>query len=71
LGLSYIPQHSDARVLDQLIYKWVHSREVIAQVLSEKYRDLLTTDWTPTEAEIRRDYEQLFVTNFQSFCRLI
>jgi hypothetical protein len=24
LGLSFTPQHSDARVLDQLIYKWSH-----------------------------------------------
>src|SRR5438874_6008804 len=30
LGTSFIPQHSDARVLDQLIYKWDHSRAVIA-----------------------------------------
>ena len=26
LGLSVIPQHSDARILDQLVYKWKHSR---------------------------------------------
>ena len=32
LGLSFIPQHSDARVLDQLIYKWGHSRQIIASV---------------------------------------
>ena len=31
LGTSFIPQHSDARVLDQLIYKWDHSRRTIAQ----------------------------------------
>src|SRR5258708_27797294 len=30
LGLSVTPQHSDARVLDQLIYKWKHSKKVIA-----------------------------------------
>ena len=36
LGLSFIPQHSDARVLDQLIYKWDHSHtEVIAKVLAD------------------------------------
>ncbi len=26
LGSSFVPQHSDARILDQLIYKWEHSR---------------------------------------------
>ena len=30
IGLSMIPQHSDARVLDQVVYKWAHSRSVIA-----------------------------------------
>ena len=30
LGLSYIPQHSDARILNQLIYKWARNREAIA-----------------------------------------
>ena len=29
LGLSVTPQHSDARVLDQLIYKWRHARRII------------------------------------------
>src|SRR5205085_6844002 len=31
LGTSFIPQHSDARILEQLIYKWKHSRRVIAE----------------------------------------
>ena len=52
LGLSMTPQHSDARVLEQLIYKWRHSRQVIAGVLKEKYRDLAATGWRVTEAEI-------------------
>jgi len=70
LGLSYIPQHSDARILDQLIYKWAHSREAITRVLQAKYQDLAATGWIPTEAEIRRDYEALFVNNFERFCGL-
>jgi len=43
IGLSVTPQHSDARVLDQIIYKWTHSRRIIAQVLVEKYADLAQT----------------------------
>jgi hypothetical protein len=27
LGMSFIPQHSDARVLEQVIYKWRSSRQ--------------------------------------------
>ena len=39
LGTSFIPQHSDARVLDQLIYKWPHSRRVLAGALADEYAD--------------------------------
>ena len=67
LGLSFTPQHSDARVLDQLIYKWTHSRRIIAKVLSDKYADLLATGWQPTEEEIRRDVALLFGGAFEEF----
>src|SRR5580658_857243 len=43
LGTSFIPQHSDSRVLDQLVYKWDHSRRVLAKVLTDKYADLQDT----------------------------
>jgi hypothetical protein len=46
LGLSFIPQHSDARILDQLIYKWAHSRVLIADALARKYADLIATMYT-------------------------
>lgn len=68
LGLSVTPQHSDARVLDQLIYKWRHSRVLIAEVLVDKYADLAQTAWVTTEAEIRRDVQQLFGGAFDQFC---
>jgi hypothetical protein len=67
LGLSMVPQHSDARVLDQLIYKWTHSRQTIARVLCEKYVDLMATGWVPEEAEIRRDVGNLFGGTFWTF----
>jgi hypothetical protein len=69
LGLSFTPQHSDARVLDQLIYKWRHSREVINQVLVEKYEDLARTGWVPSSQEIQRDVTNLFGGEFERFCR--
>lgn len=64
LGFSFIPQHSDARVLDQLIYKWAHSRTIISRVLQEKYADLAASGWQLSKEEIRRDVEQLFYGNF-------
>jgi len=67
MGNSFIPQHSDARVLDQLIYKWDVAREAVAKVLTLKYRDLAATGWAVEEEEIRRDVEGLFGGNFQEF----
>lgn len=67
LGLSFIPQHSDARVLDQLIYKWVHSRKIIAKILIDKYSDIIENNWMVTEEEIKRDVEDLFCNNFWRF----
>jgi len=68
LGLSFTPQHSDARVLEQIIYKWQHSRRVIAQVLVEKYSDLAQTGWQVTPEEVKRDVRGLFGGNFERFC---
>lgn len=67
LGLSTIPQHSDARVTEQLLYKWEHSRRVIGHVLADKYTDLAATGWRPTAAEIRRDVADLFGGTFHQF----
>ena len=67
LGLSVTPQHSDARVLDQLVYKWGHSRKIIAEVLCEKYEYLIQEGWYPTEDEIARDVGMLLGGEFERF----
>lgn len=67
LGTSFIPQHSDCRVLDQLVYKWTHSRPIIAQVLAEKYELAAGAGWVVTEEEIRRDVKDLLGENFLRF----
>ena len=59
LGLTMIPQHSDARVLDQLIYKWSHSRSVIAAVLAAKYFDVMKTGWRVTKEDITRNVNRI------------
>lgn len=69
LGFSFIPQHSDARVLEQVIYKWRHARRVMVSVLTQKYLDLLESGWRITEKEIKRDIEDLFKNNFWRFIR--
>ncbi|MCE9611979.1 MAG: glucuronate isomerase [Chthoniobacter sp.] len=67
IGLSMTPQHSDCRVLDQLVYKWSHSREIIGKVLAEKYDDLAAAGWDPTRAEIERDVRDLLGGAFERF----
>jgi hypothetical protein len=69
IGLSCTPQHSDCRVLDQLVYKWRHSREVIARVLADKYEDLAAAGWEPTRAEIERDVHDVLGGSFEKFLR--
>lgn len=69
LGLSFTPQHSDARVLDQIIYKWQHSRRIIAPLLAEYYTSLSQTGWQPSIGEIERDIQGLFGGEFERFCK--
>ncbi len=59
LGTTFIPQHSDARVLEQLVYKWDHSRAIIGKVLADKYSDLADAGWVASESEIRRDVREM------------
>jgi len=67
LGLSVTPQHSDARVLDQIVYKWHHSRLIIAEVLRDKYTALAQTGWQVSRAEIERDVKNLYGGAFDRF----
>ena len=64
LGTSFIPQHSDARILEQLIYKWHHSRDVIAESLCESYERLLHSGRAVTRQEIERDVTRMLRGNF-------
>jgi hypothetical protein len=67
LGASFIPQHSDARVLDQLIYKWRNTRRTMAPILAAAY-DLVEQDGrSVSEAEIQRDVRRMFRGNFESW----
>lgn len=69
LGTGFIPQHSDACILEQLIYKWQHSRRVIAESLYEAYKHLLTSGRAVTRREIARDVTRLFSGNFYQLIR--
>ena len=67
LGPTFIPQHSDARVLEQLLYKWPHSRRDIANALADQYAGVVENGRPVTVAEITRDVRRLFSDNFLSW----
>jgi hypothetical protein len=67
LGATFTANHSDARVLDQLVYKWSHTRQVVAAVLADKYAALHRAGWRPTEEEVRREVRALFGGAFDAF----
>jgi len=69
LGTSFVPQHSDARILDQLLYKWEHTGMVLTKVLTEKYTDLLKTGYKLTPEHIARDVKGYLEGNFTAFLK--
>jgi hypothetical protein len=70
LGATIIPQHSDARILDQLIYKWAHSRRTISHALYESYSRLIADGYPLTRKQIDRDVERMFSGNFRRWVGL-
>ncbi len=67
LGSSMIPQHSDARVLDQIIYKWAHTKTILARVLAEKYGEIEQTGWRISAAELQGEMTGMLGGNFWRF----
>jgi hypothetical protein len=67
LGTSFIPQHSDARILEQVIYKWRNTRRTLAPVLAKTYRLLAEDGRAFTRGDIERDVRRLFRTNFEEW----
>jgi hypothetical protein len=70
LGTSFIPQHSDARVLEQVIYKWRNTRRTLAPILANSYVTLAEDGRAVSREDIHQDIQRLFRTNFQTFCGL-
>ncbi len=68
LGMSFIPQHSDARILEQVIYKWRNTRRTLAPILTNSYRLLVEDGGSVSRERIRQDIQRLFRGNFQKFC---
>ncbi len=69
LGSTMIPQHSDSRVLDQLLYKWNHTRQILCKVLTDKYADIAATGWKLTDDDVKKDVEGMLKQNFVNFLK--
>ncbi|MES1260447.1 MAG: glucuronate isomerase, partial [Acidobacteriota bacterium] len=69
LGASFIPQHSDARVLEQVIYKWRNTRRTLAPILARSYRLMSEDGRAATREDMRHDINRLFRGNFETFTR--
>lgn len=67
LGTSFIPQHSDSRILEQLLYKWPRARKMLQDLLTEKYLLLEELGWKVTDQEIERDVRNLLSWNFLKY----
>jgi hypothetical protein len=67
LGTSFIPQHSDARILEQVIYKWRNTRRTLAPILSRTYALLAEDGGVVTAPIIQQGINRLLRTNFESF----
>jgi len=67
LGTSFIPQHSDARVLEQVIYKWNNTRRTLTRILPDTYRLLSQDGRAVTRDDIQRDITRLFRSNAEAW----
>ena len=67
LGTSFIPQHSDARVLEQVLYKWRNTRATMAAILANTYQLLARDGRGVTRQIIQRDVNRLFRGNFEKW----
>src|SRR5204862_8193977 len=67
LGASFIPQHSDARILEQVIYNWRNTRRTLAPILTNAYQLLADDGRAVTHDDIQRDVNRLFRGNFEAW----
>ena len=70
LGTTFIPQHSDARVLEQVIYKWRNTRRTMGPILANTYNLLSEDGRAVNVGDIQQDVKRLFRTNFERWTNL-
>lgn len=69
LGNTFTFQHSDSRVMEQLLYKWEHSKKILIDILNEKYQDLEQKGYAINDNKIRKDITSLFGHDLLTFLK--
>lgn len=67
LGDTFIPQHSDARVVEQLIYKWRNARHSVANSLARRLAVLEEAGQPVTKARVESVAKRLLQDNPRSW----
>lgn len=67
LGTAFTAQHSDCRLIEQLLYKWVHNRRSLAPAIVDQFRKLHRTGWPMTRDEVSRDIYRLLGGCYEEF----
>ncbi len=67
LGWGFTFQHSDCRVFEQLVYKWSHSRAVLAEVLEEEVERMMDAGIVLTRGQLRRDIERICGAGYEEW----
>ena len=60
LGDNFIPQHSDARILEQLIYKWQHTNTLFKPILKEYFSFLLRNGYALSQNTVEAAIESFY-----------
>ena len=53
--------------MDQIIYKWIHSKRVIAAAVLEQFRQLWSTGWRLEEEAVVKSVQRLLGGSYEEF----
>ena len=67
LGTSFIAHGRTARVYEELLSNWAHTRWMLGTILQERYTSLYRTGWRVTEQEIIREISAILSDNARKF----
>lgn len=67
LGTTFVPQHSGAYILEQLIGKWVHFKSILVEVLARAYESLEQLGYEVESEQIEQDLRDMLGESFWRF----